>query len=531
MGDPRQMGRLTEFFGYINRDPQLERGYLNSHLMITEKIKEIRKSHLTTSEMSEENKLVKVETRLPKFVEDAYDSVEKMEKFADILLSSQLVPNHFYAKLPDNKPDFSKGKTPAVVAVLIQGYQLGLPPLTALQHIVPVNGLLSIKGDLAKSMIFGSGKLKSGTWIEKEEGSIEGENLKISITATRSDNGQTITRSFSVDMAKRAGLWITTQQVNGQDGWKYKSSPWYKYPSRMVYYRALGFLARDLFPDVMAGTYTTEEAVDMPADNSIIIDQGNGTTIRIPDKEFASGRSQTITSRVVEKIKAPEFAPVQEETPPESMPIYEGPHDIGGVDYSPREEQQPDEPPFEPDPPRTTAKLTIAGMSEMDTEDLLRIVREDSELSEAMMLVPGKNTNKKLREIIFAHQEGKLEEYLQPYVDHSADRSDFGEPMPTDDKQGQAPPPMTPSEELIQPTGKDLNKYNLEVPGFDKGNERAFETKRELYHLLNSVNPQINNERYLELAQGVPEWSSYTNKEAFCQYATIQQVCMLLNKN
>lgn len=474
--------------------------------------------------MSEENKLVKAETRLPKFVEDAYETVEKMESFANILLKSKLVPNHFYEKLPDGKPDFDKGKTASVVAVLIQGYQLQLPPLTALQHIIPVNGLLSIKGDLAKSMIFNSGKLKSGTWKETEEGSIDQESLVVSITAARSDNGQTLTRSFSVAQAKRAGLWVTQQQINAQDGWKYKQSSWWKYPARMINYRALGFLARDLFPDVMAGIYTTEEATDMPVDQTVVIDQGNGVTMQIPDREFSQGRSRKITERAVEKIKAPDFAPVDatnvnvpipdlyipSEPPVEEPPFYDGPHNLGSVQQYPVT------------PSEAFEKLTIEQMTNMHTDDLLKIVREDSDLSEAIMIVPGKNTNKKLREIIFAYQEGTLEEYLKPYAETFEEQTP-GEPevAPVEEKE--------PEPELIQPKSSELNKYKLEIPPFNKGNERDFEVKRELYHILSSV--EIGNERYLELVKDLPQFAHYANKEAFCQYATIADVCLLLNKN
>jgi len=467
--------------------------------------------------------LVKAETRLPKFVEDAYESVEKMENFANILLKSKLVPNHFYEKLPDGKTDFEKGKTASVVAVLIQGYQLQLPPLTALQHIIPVNGLLSIKGDLAKSMIFNSGKLKSGSWVEKEEGSIDEENLIVTITAARSDNGQILTRSFSVANAKRAGLWVTTAQVNGSDGWKYKSSAWYKYPARMINYRALGFLARDLFPDVMAGIYTTEEAADMPVDQSVIIDQGNGVTLQIPDQGFAESRSKKITERAAEKIKAPNFAPIDVtnvSTPPpptfippipeSEVPVYEGPHPI--------------EPEEESIPTIDDNRMTIAQMSEMETEELLKIIQSDTELTEALLVIPGKNTNKKLREIIFAHQEGKLEEYISPFLNKEEKGHDDGD---RGHEFG-----VTDIEPILEkPKSTDLNKYNMDIPPFNKGNERDFASKRVLYQGMNGLNPPLSTERFLALREEMPKFAHYANKEDFCQYATIEEVCELLNRN
>jgi len=514
--------------------------------------------------MSEENRggLVKSgETRLPKFVEDAYESIEKMQGFAQILLDSRLVPNHFYEKLPGdkNKPNFEKGKVPAVVAVLIQGYQLDIPPMTALQHIVPVNGLLSIKGDLAKSMIFSSGLLKQGSWKEEEFGSIEDDNLVVKITATRGDNGQTITRSFSIDQAKRAGLWVTEAQANGNDGWKYKSSAWWKYPSRMINYRALGFLARDMFPDVLAGIYTTEEAQDMPIDEAVIIEGANGATLEIQDKGHAAARSKKITKSAVGKIEDKHFTPVQEEKPVEEVVEKEEkfveltetelsiikdrlPVRIEGepaehfvkryndeVDVLIKEfpgalliQIKPEEEPKEGD-------LSIEKMMSMETEFLLAIINANADMIEAMMLIPGKNTNKKLREIIFAHQEGKLSEHCEPYKGESqgaTGEDPINEQNTNFDKQG-SPGPITEKEEKLI----EANAYDMDVPAFDKGEERDFATVKDLFTAMLGIAPRLDNEKFLELVKNIPEFEKYANKEDFCKYATIEEVNRLLNEN
>lgn len=521
------------------------------------------------------------ETRLPKFVEDAYESIDKMEKFAKILLDSKLVPNHFYEQLPDKKPDFSKGKVAAVVVVLIQAHQLQLPPLTALQHIVPVNGLLSIKGDLAKSMIFNSGKLKADSWKEEEFGSIDSEDYIVKITATRSDNGQTLTRSFSVAQAKRAGLWVTTQQIGGSDGWKYKSSSWYKYPARMINYRALGFLARDLFPDVMAGIYTTEEAADIPQEITTTIDQGNGVILQIPDKQFVQERDKKITTRAVDKIKADIFSTVKE-VPKETVGTK--PESFKGDEPMEDNTSKPEESPFipqrssvetldgkiirrngvlldEPEPidhgsltGKIEGGLTTEQMSKMPTEDLLAIVNSSTDMAEATMIVPGKNTNKKLREIIFAHQNGKLDEYLAEFREEPTIETAEAEATNIDIKpntsfeeerkiadadltarmQQQAPPKVTilPIEDFIEkPTTSDLNKYKIDILPFNKGKERDFASIKEMFYRLNNVSPKLDNERFLAIKARYPEFDKYKNKEDFLKYATVTEICSLLNKN
>jgi hypothetical protein len=60
-----------------------------------------------------------------------------------------------------------------------------------------------------------------------------------------------VTAKFSVEDAKRAGLW-------GKQG------PWQAYPKRMMQMRARGFALRDAFPDVLKGLITAEEAQDYP---------------------------------------------------------------------------------------------------------------------------------------------------------------------------------------------------------------------------------------------------------------------------
>ena len=495
--------------------------------------------------METEKSIVKTsETRLPKFVESAYDSIEQMQAFANVLLESKLVPSHFYEKLPDGKPDFTKGKTPAVVAVLIQGYQLQLPPLTALQHIIPVNGLLSIKGDLAKSMIFNSGKLKPGSWVEEETGSMDEGNLIAKITATRSDNGQTLSRSFSVAQAKRAGLWITEQQVNGQDGWKYKASAWWKYPARMINYRALGFLARDMFPDVMAGIYTTEEAMDIPQETVEVIKTDSGATITIPDKEHAKKRSDKMTERVVDKIPDNRFGEVSatilqptviNESHPEEkkdgfndsvkdMFVQVGEAIEGGA--SDKAAEAITDPNY----------LSDEKLNAMETKQLLEIVNGDMDMMEAMEMIPGKNTSKKLLTIIRAHREGKLAELVAPHIKQENEEnqgvSDAGM-KPAKDFDKKPGEVIEKNKDIMQPEKKveTGNKYKIEVPPYDKGEGREFGTVKNLFNKLMGVEPQITTPRYMDIAAKLGLIKKYPDKEALCKYGTVEEINEVLNAN
>jgi len=62
----------------------------------------------------------------------------------------------------------------------------------------------------------------------------------------RSGRSEPITRTFSIEDAKRAGLWQ-------------KPGPWTDYPDRMLMMRARAFALRDAFPDVLMGLYLREE--------------------------------------------------------------------------------------------------------------------------------------------------------------------------------------------------------------------------------------------------------------------------------
>jgi len=555
--------------------------------------------------MENEKSLVRTsDVRLPKFVEDAYDSIEGMKQFADMLLESKLVPDSYYEKGPDRKPDYTKGKTSAVVIVLLQAQQLAVPPMTGLQHIVPVNGLLSIKGDLAKTMIFASGKLKKGSWIETVTGSIEKEDMVVSITATREDNGTTLTRTFSVDKAKRMGLWVTSAQANGQDGWKWQKSAWYKTPDRMLNYRALGNIARDLFSDVLLNMYTTEEAVDIGKDVTEIIESESGAKITIPDKEHAKTHSAKMTSKVADKIPDNKFGEVKKDNIQEAEVINDDQEkekiianlptkvdgegaqafiarynnyinsalakypDIGFTHLKPDSEQKSentdtpqrgsvevmngkeiDRGGSEPEASQqanddTEGKLTLEGMEKMETSDLLKIINEDMDMMEAVEMIEGKNTNKKLRLIIFAHQNDTLAEYVAENMPAKAD--DTEENKTTEeakqgeisinkefDNQGPEQPAGEPTgnADILQAEKKSGNKYNLEIPDVGEQGNRDFSSTKTLFNALAGVSPSITAPRYLELAAKLGIGEKYQDKEVFCRGASVELINQLLNSN
>ena len=161
-------------------------------------------------------------------------SFEQAERFAEKIASSALCPAAF------------KGKPGDVFIAMQLGAEVGLSPMAAIQNISVINGRPSIWGD-ALLAIVRSHKHCLGV-REWPEGSILDGTLKWFCGMTRKGQPEEI-RSFSIDQAKKAGLWN-------------KAGTWTNYPERMLQMRARGFCARDVFPDALRGLQCAEEVQD-----------------------------------------------------------------------------------------------------------------------------------------------------------------------------------------------------------------------------------------------------------------------------
>ena len=506
----------------------------------------------------ETNKLAKQQHVSLAFVENATQSIENMLKYAETLLASKLCPVHFYEKYPDGKKhgdsyvDYAKGNPSAVVMVLQHGMEIGLSPMQSLQQVVPVNGRVSIQGDGAKILIFNSGLLEPGSWIEKESGSIEREDYSFSITAKRKDNGLQITRTFSVELAKRAGLWIDKSKIQGQDGWKWKMSVWWKYPDRMVRYRCLGFIARDLFSDVLAGSYTTEEAMDLPEDPTTVIPLGDGAEIKIPDKNFNQERSQNLTNKASQKI---EDAQQQFGKDEKKEQVQQG-FDKETLDnriseIQQNKEEKKDDVPFIP-----PIQMNEKYLSAVKASILAKIVDADPKMKEAKEKIEGQNTNKKLREIMLANHRGELEDYVRmktggqgepapPQEEHVDDTDDGLEGLEsTGGEQEDLMEGMEPNSDFDnseEDTGEQVqedtteakntsNRFDIEVNPVPEGQEeRNFDEKKRLFFDLEGI-AGINGRVFDNMVSSkFPQFAKYNDKEGFISKAPVEEINALLN--
>jgi len=159
---------------------------------------------------------------------------EAME-FSKMLADSSMVPRAYQGKPQD-------------IMVCVQwGYEIGLAPMQALQNIAVINGKPSVYGDAAMALV------QASPVCEGVEEYMEGEGTPnpVAVCIANRKGRKPVTARFSVEDAKRAGLW-------GKQG------PWQAYPKRMLAMRARGFALRDAFPDVLKGLITAEEAQDFP---------------------------------------------------------------------------------------------------------------------------------------------------------------------------------------------------------------------------------------------------------------------------
>jgi hypothetical protein len=132
-----------------------------------------------------------------------------------------------------------------VLFVISVGESLGLSAATALMNIYNVNGMPSMKADL---------KLALAKKHPEYAGCEIDANTERCIVKMkrRNENGteESIISTFTIEDAKRAGLFP-------------KKDNWRMYPQRMLKARAISYAVNDLFPDIVFGMLSSEEAQDI----------------------------------------------------------------------------------------------------------------------------------------------------------------------------------------------------------------------------------------------------------------------------
>jgi hypothetical protein len=187
---------------------------------------------------------------IPKSYEDAY-------RIATGFVAAGMAPDSYLVKrdkagnISSDGISDQQGTIARVALGIMKGMEIGLAPVTAISTIMIVNNRTSVWGDGALALIQNSGKLEwikdeqEGDWAKGAQGA-----FKVTVTAKRIDNPETIVRSFGFDDATRANL-------IGKRG------PWSSgYGPRMCLMRARAWVLRDGFSDVLSGLGIVEEIRD-----------------------------------------------------------------------------------------------------------------------------------------------------------------------------------------------------------------------------------------------------------------------------
>ncbi len=145
---------------------------------------------------------------------------------------SEVAPTMHLARI------FGVASKEQAAAVMLKGYELGLSLSGSFEFIQVVEGKpsLSPRGALA---LIQSSPLYGGMKITEDAD-------KCTVWMKRADNGFEHTVTWSLDDAKRAGV------VKPGSGWE-------KYPTNMIRWRAIGFCADVVFPDVIGGMKRADE--------------------------------------------------------------------------------------------------------------------------------------------------------------------------------------------------------------------------------------------------------------------------------
>jgi hypothetical protein len=131
-----------------------------------------------------------------------------------------------------------------IFAIVQKANSLSINPMDALN-----GGMYFVQGKVELSAIMMAKLIRAkGHSITLDKNS---NNDICILHGKRKDNGDTWKVSFSIEDAKRAGIYK-------------QGGPWNKYPDTMCYNRALSKIARQLFPDVIGNCYIEGEISDAP---------------------------------------------------------------------------------------------------------------------------------------------------------------------------------------------------------------------------------------------------------------------------
>jgi len=132
-------------------------------------------------------------------------------------------------------------------AIMLKGYELGLSITASFDFVQVIQGKPGLSPRGALALIHSSPLIKELKITRLED---KGRFIGYECFMQRADNGFSYTSRFTMEMAQKAGL------VKADSGWQ-------KYEENMCLWRAVGFAADVVAPDVTAGMTTLMKAPEM----------------------------------------------------------------------------------------------------------------------------------------------------------------------------------------------------------------------------------------------------------------------------
>lgn len=183
------------------------------------------------------------------------NSIDDAARLAQGFASSGMIPEAYKVKknVRDDQGNIVEvvdwpSTTARVMIAIMKGIEVGLPPITSMEWIIPVNNRSCIWGDGALALIENSGLLE----LKQEyfEGDFKTDTWKAVCILKKKGRAEPVVREFTWKQAKDANL--TT-----------KGKAWPAYPGRMLQMRARSLAMRDEFSEVLQGLHIAEEQQDI----------------------------------------------------------------------------------------------------------------------------------------------------------------------------------------------------------------------------------------------------------------------------
>lgn len=179
-------------------------------------------------------------------------SITEVNQLAEMVASAGWAPESYRKTLPANATFEQKRSAPydvpKIAVGIMQGLEIGLKPIQALQSIAVINGIPSVYGDAMLAIVYATGQVEdySEVPVKDDKGVVTGYIC----TMKRKGRPTPTVAEFHLADANAAGLLS-------------KKGPWTEYRARMLKFRARSFCLRDSFPDALKGLISAEEAQDV----------------------------------------------------------------------------------------------------------------------------------------------------------------------------------------------------------------------------------------------------------------------------